>query len=71
MTATFELAATADGPAIMSAAGTVSPSNGTHIATGAIPLARVAPGDTLVRARILVDGMPAGAVVRTLRKAGQ
>jgi hypothetical protein len=66
----FELASSPDGPALGSFAGRVSPNQGTHMAIGALPLAQVPPGDTLVRARIRVDGQEAAVVSRTLRKSG-
>jgi hypothetical protein len=67
---TFELAPGAEGPATASVAGNVSGSGATRMAIGTMPLGSVPAGDTLVRARVTVNGAPAGTVVRTLRKAG-
>lgn len=66
---TFELAPSAEGPALATVPGRVSGSGGTRMAVGALPLGSVSAGDTLVRARVMVNGTPAGTVVRTLRKA--
>jgi hypothetical protein len=71
LSAVFELASSPDGPAIASFPGRISPNAGAHMVIGALPLASVPPGDTLVRARIRVDGEEAGVVRRTLRKAGR
>jgi hypothetical protein len=69
LTAIFELASTADGPALTSAAGSVTVSNGVHMVTAGLPLAAMPAGDVLIRARILVNGTDAGVVRRTLRKS--
>lgn len=65
----FELASSPDGPALGSFAGRVSPNDDAHMVIGTLPLASVPPGDTLVRARILVDGKEAAVVSRTLRRS--
>lgn len=67
----FELAPDADAPATASVAGSVRGSGSARYATGLLPLGSVPSGDTLVRARVMVNGAPTGTVVRTLRKAGQ
>jgi hypothetical protein len=68
--AMVEIAATLNGPAIgttrLAIEGTSDPSRFT--ATGAIPIAGLAPGDYVVRAIVGVEGQPYGRVVRTLRK---
>ena len=69
--AVFDVAATADGPAITSVPGNASPANGLHILTATLPLASIPAGDTIVRARVTIDGAPAGTVVRTLTKSGR
>jgi hypothetical protein len=68
---TFELASSLEGAATASVAGNVSGSGAMRMAVGQLPLKPVAAGDTLVRARVTVNGAPAGMVVRTLRKAGR
>jgi hypothetical protein len=67
----FELAASGDGHPTASFPGSISANNGAHLVVGTLPLAAVAPGDTLVRARVRVDGKDAGVVSRTLRKAAR
>ncbi|MFO7694199.1 MAG: hypothetical protein R6V57_14015 [Vicinamibacterales bacterium] len=48
---------------------TGEPSDDQHIALGGIPIASFPPGDIAVRAIVSLDGVPIGAVTRTLRKA--
>jgi hypothetical protein len=67
----FELTSSADGPAAASFPARISANNGAHTVIGALPLGPVPPGDTVVRARILVDGRDAGIVSRTLRKSAR
>jgi hypothetical protein len=67
---TFELASSLEGPASASVSGIVSGSGAMRMAVGHLPLKPVATGDTLVRARVSVNGTSAGTVVRTLRKLG-
>ena len=71
VSAVFELASTPDGPALGSFPGRISANGGTHMVIGGLPLASVPPGDTLVRARITIDGAEAGIVTRTLRKSAR
>jgi hypothetical protein len=67
---TFEISLTRDGEAIVSVPAVVQTSGGVHILTAALPLTSVA-ADGIARARITVDGAPAGAVFRALRKSGR
>ena len=73
ITAAFEVAATADGPAIANAAGSVrtTPNNDRRAALGVIDLATLAPGDYVVRAVVSLNGKEIGRVSRTLRKAAR
>lgn len=69
ITATLELATTLDGPALLRVPLAISHSRADcYIATGAIPIGALPPGDFIVRATVGVEGQPAGRVVRTLRK---
>lgn len=66
----FEAAATADGPALASAGGSVV---GTtvptrFIATGDIPLRGITAPDLVIRAILSINDRPVGRVVRTLRR---
>ena len=67
----FELASSVDGPATASFPARISANNGAHTVVGALPLASVPSGDTVVRARIRVEGTDAGTVTRTLRKSAR
>ena len=67
--ALIEIAATPDGPAIEASpvklgAGGVNRYN----AMASLPLAKLAPGDYIVRAKFTVQGSAPGVVMRTLRK---
>jgi hypothetical protein len=66
---TVELASSLTGPAIASAAGKVSAGRLGRMVTASLPVAGLPAGDTLVRARVTVDGVEAGQVLSTLRKA--
>jgi hypothetical protein len=70
VSATFELASSSEGPPIASVPGILSAGSMGRMVTASLPLDAVSPGDTLVRARVTIDGARAGEVVRTLRKAG-
>jgi len=48
---------------------TGEPSEDQHVALGGIPIGALPPGDLVVRAIVSLDGVPVGAVTRTLRKA--
>lgn len=65
----FELAATPEGTAIVSMPAMLPPSSTPgRIATAALPIAPLPPGDYVVRALVLVDGQPVGQTTATLRK---
>jgi VWFA-related protein len=68
--ATFEIAASPNGPAIASLPGTVLPGAGRRAATARLPIDRLPPGDYVVRAIVEAAGHPAGRVLRGLRKRG-
>jgi len=65
----FELAATADGPALQTSPATISPTKDPDrwIVTGTIALAGIPPGDIVVRAMV-TSGGKSGQIVRTLRR---
>ncbi|HJR60286.1 MAG TPA: hypothetical protein VJ813_12825 [Vicinamibacterales bacterium] len=71
ISAVFELASSADGAPVASIPGQVAPAAAGHMVTASIPLGPLPAGDTLVRARVTVDGTPAGSAVRTLRKSSR
>jgi VWFA-related protein len=66
----MELAGTPDGPARLSIPGAVSATRAAdrRIATGAIPIGALPPGDYIVRAVVAMEGQPAGRVSQTIRK---
>jgi hypothetical protein len=68
----MELATSVDGPPMLRIPGAVDTvrSNAQRIATGAIPIAMLKPGDYVIRAVVRADGQPEGRVVGTLRKSG-
>lgn len=69
--ATLELAATIDGPAIATAAMTVAPGGAAdrRLVRGTVAIPPGAPaGDLVLRARVLLDGRPAGTLVRTITR---
>ena len=70
VTASFELAATADGPAIAdhSVPLTVGPHDDVRIAFSGFAIDSMPPGDLVMRAIVSLDGKPVGRAVRTLRK---
>jgi hypothetical protein len=65
---TLELAATADAPPTRKIQAQISAGQ-TQTAIAQIPLSSLPQGDTIVRAIVTVDGMPAGQTARTLRKS--
>jgi hypothetical protein len=73
VTASFEVAATVDGPAIATIDGSIrtTPENDRRAALGTIDLTSLKAGDYLVRAIISLNGKEMGRVTRTLRKAAQ
>ena len=67
--ATLELSRTPNGPALVAVPLAIeSPSAGRYVATGAVPIGALPPGDYVVRAIVALEGHPATRVVRTLRK---
>ena len=70
VTATLELAATLNGPALVTVPLAIQGTGQNHyVAKGALPIGAVPPGDYIVRALVALDGHPMTRVVRTLRKA--
>lgn len=69
----LEIATTPNGPAALSIPGAVADTRATdrRIATAAIPIGGLPPGDYIVRAVISMEGHPAGRVSRTIRKVGR
>ena len=70
VTAKFEIAGSADGPALSSAAGVIQATSvaSRFIVTGDVPAAGIGPGDHLLRAVISVNDKPVGRILRTFRK---
>ena len=68
VSAMFELARTLNGPAILTAPGTLAAAGDHHSASAAIPIGGLSPGDYVVRATIGATGEAATRVERTLRK---
>ena len=70
VSAAWELAASEDGPALASAAGTISGTADADriVASGVLPISARAPGDYFVRASISVNGVVVGRLSRVLRK---
>jgi hypothetical protein len=66
----FELARTPEGPAVVSVAGTITPTEdpGRYISTGALPIGGFLPGQWLVRAVVAPEGSSPLRVFRTLEK---
>ena len=71
--AVFELARTANGPALVGLRGTFAATTDPDrfIASAVLPIGAVAPGDYVVRATIAVEGKPGGRVLRALRKVSR
>ena len=67
----LELAATMNGPAIVSLPLAIEPTGeNRYVATGVVPIGTLPPGDYVVRAMIGIDGQAMTRVTRTLRKIG-
>jgi VWFA-related protein len=66
----LELATTPNGPAKLSIPGAVAETRSAErrLATAAIPIGGLPPGDYIVRAVVSLEGQPSGRVVRTIRK---
>ena len=73
LTAELQLAGVEGGPPAVRGAMRITgePGDDQHVALGGIPIGPLPPGDIVVRAVVSLDGVPAGAVTRTLRKAGR
>jgi VWFA-related protein len=69
--AALELATTLNGPAMVTVPLAVKFADNRYLATGAVPIGALPPGDYAVRAIVGVQGQPAGRVVRTLRKVAK
>ena len=71
LSAELQLAGTEGGPPAVRGAMRITgqPSDDQHVALGGIPIGSLPPGDLVVRAVVSLDGVPVGAVTRTLRKA--
>ena len=67
----FELAATPDGPAIVTVTGTLTPTSDPmrFVSTGALPIGGFLPGRWIIRAVVSPGGLPPLRVFRTLEKA--
>ena len=68
--ATLEVAESVNGPSIMTSPVQVAATReaDAFILTAPIPLAKLAPGDYVVRVTVNLQDRPQGRVVRTLRK---
>lgn len=70
VTASLELAATVNGPALVTVPLAIQGTGeNRYVAKGALPIGAVPPGDYIVRALVGLEGHPMTRVVRTLRKA--
>ena len=71
VTVTLEVATTPNDPPALSIPGAVdnTPASDRRIATAAIPLGALPPGDYIVRAVFSMEGQPSGRVIQTMRKA--
>jgi hypothetical protein len=71
VSASIELAASNDGPALVSVPATIRPTTAedVRIVLGGFMIGTLLPGDFIVRVIISLDGQPVGRVFRTLRKA--
>jgi hypothetical protein len=70
LTVKMEIAAGADGPALVTSAAKLQPTedDARRLAIAPLAIASLTPGDYLVRAIVNINGRPAGTVYRTLRK---
>jgi hypothetical protein len=72
LSATLEVSRTLDGPAMATVPLALTRADDTRVvATGAVPLGALAPGDYVVRGIIRLEDGSAGRVVRTLRKVAK
>lgn len=70
LTARLDVLTTPAGPAVASAEGRVltSPDPARRAISGKVPVADLGPGDYLLRATLVVNGVDAGSVTQTLRR---
>ena len=70
ISAIVEVAQNVESPALLSAPLAIEASGeeGRYLATGAVAIGALPPGDFIVRAIVGIEGQPAGQVLRTLRK---
>ena len=70
ISAIVEVAQSADGPALLTTplAIEATSEDGRYLATGAVAIGALPPGDFIVRAIVGIEGQAAGQVTRTLRK---
>jgi hypothetical protein len=68
--AVFELARTANGPALVALKGTFAATTDPDrfLVSAALPIGALAPGDYVVRAIVAAQGKAGGRVLRALRK---
>ena len=72
LSATLEVSRTLDGPAMATVPLALTRADDTRVvATGAVPLGALAPGDYVVRGIIRLEDGSTGRVVRTLRKVAK
>lgn len=66
----LEIATSPNGPAKLSIPGAVAETRSAdrRLATAAIPIGGLPPGDYVIRAVVRMEGQPSGRVVRTIRK---
>ena len=71
--AVFELARTANGPAMLTLNGTFAATHDLDrfLVTAALPIGALPPGDYVVRATVAAQGKAGGRVLRALRKVGR
>ena len=71
--AVFELARSANGPALVTLRGTFAGTSDPDrfIATAALPIGALTPGDYVVRATVAAQGKAGGRVLRALRKVAR
>ena len=72
VSAALELARATDGPALASLPVTLTRASDTRVvATGAVPLGALTPGDYAVRGIVRLEDGTTGRVIRTLRKVAR
>lgn len=72
VSAVLEVSRSVDGPAIVSSRVALErAAEDRLVATGAVPIGALPPGDYLVRATIGIENGPSARVMRTIRKVGK